>query len=125
MPSAFKEDPVTLATLANGAAMELFDSELTKVVENILDPNTEPDMVRKVTLEVKIKPDGSRRNAAVYVQVSSKTGPFKGAGTMFYFGKHQGKSFAVENNPDQGMLFDQPAKLVSMNKETGEAQQGE
>jgi hypothetical protein len=45
-----REDPVTLVTLANGAAMELFDSELSKVVENILDPNTLPDTVRKVIL---------------------------------------------------------------------------
>ena len=115
-----REDPVTLTTLANGAALELFDGELSKVVENILDPNTEPDTVREVVLKVKIKPDASRKNAAVYVQVSSKTGAFKGAGTMFYFGKHQGKAFAIESNPDQGKLFDQPAKLVTIYKETGE-----
>lgn len=114
------EEPVTLATLAGGAAMELFDNELAKVVENILDLNTEPDQVRKVVLEVRLKPDGSRKNAAVYVQVSSKIGPFKGCGTMFYFGKHKGRAFAIESNPDQGRLFDQPAKLVNINMETGE-----
>jgi hypothetical protein len=123
MPT-FKEDPVTLATLANGAAMELFDNEMSKVVENVLDPNTEPDTVREVCLKVKIKPDSSRKNAAVYVQVSSKTGAFKGAGTMFYFGKHQGKYFAVESNPDQGMLFDKPATLININKDTGEINNG-
>ncbi len=115
-----KEDPVTLVTLANGAAMEIFDSELSKVVENILDPNTDPKAVREVTLKVRIKPDASRKNAAVVVGVTSKTGAINGCGTQFFFGKKGGKCFAVENNPDQGHLFDQPAKLVNINKETGE-----
>jgi hypothetical protein len=114
------ESPVTLSSLAGGKAMELFDAELSKVVDNILDPNTLPDTIRQVVLEVRIKPDASRRNAAVGIAVTSKTGPFKNASTMFYFGKHQGRAFAVENNPDQGMLFDQPAKLININERTGE-----
>jgi hypothetical protein len=114
-----QETPVTLYTLANGAAAELFEAELQKIIANILDPNTDPIAVREIDLRVKIKPDNERRAGAVSVQVISKTGPTKGVGTMFWFGKKQGQFIAVENNPQQGILFDQN-KPVAVNFQTGE-----
>ena len=118
------EIPVTLSSLANGAAMELFDEELAKVVENVLDPNTDPQLVREISLKVKIKPDESRRMAGVVVQVTSKTGPYKGVGTQFWFGKKGGRCFAVENNPAQGELFENAPKPTAVNFKTGEVADG-
>lgn len=37
------EEIVTLASTGNGAAMELFDHELKRVISNIGDPNTTND----------------------------------------------------------------------------------
>ena len=116
------EIPVTLYTLANGAAAELFEAELERIVANIQDPNTEPDAVREINLRIKIKPDNERRAGAVSVQVISKTGPSKGVGTMFWFGKKQGKYIAVENNPQQGVLFDQN-KPMRVDFQTGEVKE--
>ena len=115
-----EEQPVTLFTLANGAAAELFDEELAKVVSNVLDLNTEAETVREINLKVKISPDDSRRMAAVSVQVTSKTGPIRGVGTQFFFGKRAGRCFAVESNPQQGQLFDKPAKPTEVDFQTGE-----
>ena len=33
-----KEEALTLANLGDGAAVELFDTELSKVLKNIMDP---------------------------------------------------------------------------------------
>lgn len=41
---------VSLENIGRGAALERFDVELQKVLENVLDPNTKPTATRKVTL---------------------------------------------------------------------------
>lgn len=43
---------ISLATLNKGAAIELFEQELKRVIENIADPNVEPTAKRKITLTV-------------------------------------------------------------------------
>jgi hypothetical protein len=54
------EPSVSLQNLGGGAAIELFDLELQKVLENISDENTRPAVVREITLKVKIKPGDDR-----------------------------------------------------------------
>lgn len=63
---------MNLDTLQGGAARELFEIELQKVLRNIADPNTKPDAVRKLTLEVTIKPNEKRSMLYVAVKASSK-----------------------------------------------------
>ncbi len=118
------EEMVTLFSLAGGGAAELFDSELQMVVENILDPNTDAKAPREVCLKVKIKPDDARRMGAVSISITSKTGAIKGLGSVFYFGKKGGRCFAVENNPQQGQLFDKVAKPTEVDFKTGEVRNG-
>lgn len=66
------EVKLNLDTLQGGAARELFEIELQKVLRNIADPNTKPDAVRKLTLEVTIKPNEKRSMLYVAVKASSK-----------------------------------------------------
>lgn len=66
------EVKLNLDTLQGGAARELFEIELQKVLRNIADPNTKPDAVRKLTLEVTIKPSEKRSMLYVAVKASSK-----------------------------------------------------
>ena len=113
-----EESPVTLFNLADGAAAELFDEELSRVVANILDPNTDAECVREIALKIKIKPDSDRGMGSVAVQVTSKMGPVRGVGTRFFFGRKAGKFIALENNPKQ-LTFDDNLKAV-VNIRTGE-----
>lgn len=117
MPNS--DEPVTLVSLSNGAALELFDEELSKVIADILDPNTEAVTVREINLKLRIKPNEDRRRGVVGLQVTSKLGPQKGVGTEFFFGKRAGRCVAVESNPDQ-LSFDKKWGVVNMNTETGE-----
>src|SRR5207244_5955141 len=92
---------VSLATLAGGAAVELFQKELDQVVRNIADVNTDPKAAREINLKVKITPSDERDVGDVIVTCASKLGPIKGVRTAFYFGRLRGRLVAVENNPRQ------------------------
>jgi hypothetical protein len=98
---------VTLTNLADGAALELFQSELDKALRNIADPNTDATASRKVTLEITFAPDENREMGEVRVKASSKLAGLKGAKTKVYFGRHQGQLVATEWNPKQAGLFDE------------------
>lgn len=105
-------EDVTLATLGNGAAVELFETELFKVLDNIEDPNTKPDSVREITLKVSIKPNDRREKAIVAIQVKSKLAPVSPFGSMFFFGRKGGRLTVVESNPQEPPLpFDNIRKV--------------
>lgn len=95
---------VTLETLGNGAAAELFDIELQKVLENINDYNTKSDTIRMITLKVAIKPNDQRDSAIVGIQVESKLAPTNPYGTIFYFGHENGKMKVLETNTTEQKL---------------------
>lgn len=104
-------DTVSLDNLKGGGVRQLFDEELDKVLENIMDPNTEADAVREVTIKVKIKPDKDRSTAAVAIIPSSKLAPAVALGTRMFFGKKGGKYLAFEHDPEQMALPMDPADV--------------
>lgn len=104
------EQPVSLVTINGGAAVEAFDDELRKVLDNIGDPNTKPDFTREVTLTVKISPDEQRRYADVIITAKSKVAPTRESSTLFWLGKDPKtkKVFASERNINQMSIDDIP-----------------
>lgn len=99
------QQSVSLANLAAGAAVELFDEELRKALANILDPNTEAESTRTITLKVTIKPNDLREMGAVAIEATSKLAPYKGTGTQIYIGSKGNDPVAFEWNPKQTSLF--------------------
>jgi hypothetical protein len=91
---------VTLATLGRGAAIERFDDEFKRVLENILDPNT-ADGARAVSLKVTILPNEERTSAALAISVSSSVRGPKAVPTMIFIGMDRGEAVAFEHNPEQ------------------------
>jgi hypothetical protein len=100
-------DVVTLATIGDGAAGELFQAELDRILKNIADPNTDPKAKREITLKVTVAPDESREMAAVLIKCTSKLAGLKGHQTAVFFGRSAGQLVAVESNPKQKGLFDE------------------
>ena len=96
---------VTLEKLAAGAAGELFELEMTRVVRNIADLNTSAIAARKITIEVEIKPEDSREKAAITVRCNSKLAPTRPATSLIFIGKVGNTPVAVEHNPRQQDLF--------------------
>ena len=70
------ERPIkSLSDLMDGGLEERFNQELTKVWQNVYDPNTNPTAARKVVMEVKIVPKERRDSVQFHVNVSSKLAP--------------------------------------------------
>lgn len=98
---------VTLDNLGGGALAELFQTELARVLANITDPNTDEKTKRTIVITVALKPK-DRGVADVELTCSAKLAPIAKVSTQVFMGRHQGKLMAVENDPRQSSLFDQP-----------------
>ena len=61
----------SIMQMAKGAFNERVDYEMTKVIDNILDPNTKATAKRKITLTIELTPDDERENIGVAVQAKS------------------------------------------------------
>lgn len=99
-----QEQFVRLDSLGQGAAIEKFEDELNRVLENILDPNTKPTVTRSVTLTVTVKPDEDRSFANTLIEVKSKLAPSRAVGTAIYIGRHGGRAVATERDTRQMTL---------------------
>lgn len=99
---------VTLDTIGSGALGELFQAELARVLANIADPNTDDKTSRSITMKVAFKPNRDRDEADVEITCSSKLAGIMKVSTHLFVGRQAGKLVAVENNPKQDGLFDQP-----------------
>lgn len=97
---------ITLANLGGGAAVEKFEDELNKVIENILDPNTDPGAKRSIRLDVTIKPTSDRKFGQVDIVAAAKLAPAIAFETQAFFGRVQGELVAYEDNPRQTTIED-------------------
>jgi hypothetical protein len=95
---------ITLASIANGAAEELFADGLAKVLANITDPNTDHKKGRRITLTFDFWTDEDRRVGDVEIACALKLAAVKGVNVPIYIGRHEGALMAVEG-PKQDDLF--------------------
>ena len=95
-----ESDLTSLDNLGGGAAVERFNDALSRVIENIMDVNTD-DKAREITLKVKLKPNASRQRCDVIYAVSTKTSPAEALTTTLYVGKAGGDFIASEYDPKQ------------------------
>jgi len=115
-----EEVMVTLATIANGAALELFERELSRVIENIADVNTDWKAKREIHLKVTIMPDEGRGLAVTALQVTSKLAGVKPVATVVYFGRKDGQPVAVTHDFAQPNMFeDRRSTVVPLHAVTG------
>ncbi len=98
----FKLDQIGL-----GAVSERFEDEMVKVIENVLDPNTDVKKAREITIKLKVKPyPEDREMCEMEAIVSSKLAPTKTLISTLHVGMSEhGEVNAVENVPQQGGLF--------------------
>lgn len=112
---------VTLETLARGAVIERFTDELVAVADNILDPNTDAEAVREITVKVKFKPDKHRKMAAATIHVDSKLAAPSAVGTSVFIRKSMSGALEItEFNPDQPNMFETDETLSRIKREQGE-----
>lgn len=111
---------LSLSNICGGAVEEVFQRELDLLLKNIADVNTNPEAVRSLTLDFKIKPFKDRSGAQVEFVCKSKTaGVEPQKGTMFL--QRTGNSLAaLAHNPQQARLFQptDPAPAPDPEKKT-------
>lgn len=77
---------IDLNHFAEGALAARFNEELLKVLENIADPNTEPNKNRSITVTVNIHGDENRDVVNASVVAKSKLLPSKEVNTKILMG---------------------------------------
>lgn len=71
----------SLLQMAKGAIQERVDYEVSRVVDNILDMNTEAKVKRKVTLTITMTPDEDRQVVKIEAAAKSTLAPVTPVGT--------------------------------------------
>ena len=71
----------SILQMAKGAIQERVDYEVAKVIDNILDMNTDPKTKRKITLTIELKPDDNRQFIALSASAKSTLAPVVPIGT--------------------------------------------
>lgn len=74
----------SLLQMARGAFEEVFDAEMSKVLDNILDPNTKATAKRKLSLTFIFTPDDNRQTIGVSLNIKPSLEPTNPVVTSLY-----------------------------------------
>lgn len=91
----------SILQMARGAIQERVDYEVGKVVDNILDLNTEAGAKRSITLKIELKPDENRQYIKISASATSKLAPVIPVGTTLGIASdpNSGEMILVESTP--------------------------
>lgn len=74
----------SILEMCSGAFKERADYEMKRMIDNILDPNTDPTAKRKIQITLELRPDAERTNVAVACSAKSTLAPTNPVMTMLY-----------------------------------------
>lgn len=77
------DNRVSILQMAKGAIQERVDYEVGRVVDNILDVNTEPTAKRKIVLTIEMQPDEDRYTIKMKASAKSTLAPTVPVGNTF------------------------------------------
>lgn len=82
---------LTVENLCGGAVQERINRAIKQVVDNILDPNTDPKKKREIDLKLIFSPnEDDREDVSVEARVTTKTASEQGVTTQLYISKDPG-----------------------------------
>lgn len=95
-------EKASILEMARGAIMEQVNGEVGKIVDNIIDPNTEPKKKRSLVLTVEFVPSADRSVVAVSASAKCKLQPANSIQTSLYVGVDgkTGEVIATEMTPN-------------------------
>ena len=77
-------DKKSILEMAMGAFQERADYEMSKIIDNILDPNTNATKQRTLTVTIEITPDSESQSLRVHTTTKSKLEPTNPVATALY-----------------------------------------
>jgi hypothetical protein len=99
---------MNIANIANGALIEQVDVEIARVLDNIMDPNTETKKKRKITIVLQFECNDDRDISDVTFVTKSVLAPQRPISARIAFDKNSsGKIIAEElrKNQMKGQLY--------------------
>lgn len=95
-------EKASILEMARGAIMEQVNGEVGKIVDNILDLNTEPKKKRQLVVTVEFMPSADRSVVNVTALAKSKLQPANSIQTSLYVGMdgNTGEVIATEMTPN-------------------------
>jgi hypothetical protein len=76
-----------LSKIKDGALQEKFEREMSKVLDNLLDQNTDPTKKRKVQINIEFVTDKERELMKTQIEVKSTLAPQNPVFTNILFGE--------------------------------------
>lgn len=112
---------LTMSTVNNGAAEELFQRELTEVMKNIDDPSTTAKEARKITVEFTFIPNEQREMGVLEISAKAKLVSAKSLGSTFILQNNGQQLIPWEHNLHQPTLdFSNVSKIDGKARAAGE-----
>jgi len=90
------EERCSIATMADGAAIQMVDEALEHAYANIRDPNTDAKQKRVIDLKITLTPDAEREIVVVDLECSKKFANDRPVGAKLMLGMEQGVLVAEE-----------------------------
>jgi len=90
-------EKISLETLGEGVVEEIFGREFVKVLENVLDINTEAKKKRTITLKFTFEPNEDRNMMRIWVDPGSTLAPQTGYASQAFIGREDGVAVAKEH----------------------------
>lgn len=78
---------ISLDRLCGGALLERFTMEMGKIGRNIMDPNTDPEKNRTLTIKLTFKPDKGRKGIKTSIATNISLAPLLADETMLLIGQ--------------------------------------
>lgn len=84
-----------LSEIAEGGLQEKFDHEIKRVIDNILNPNTDAKRKRKVNITISLTPSENRDTVNIDTEVKSTLVPENGVSTTLLVGRDAKQQLAA------------------------------
>jgi hypothetical protein len=102
---------INIGNINEGAAIDAFDLELRKVLENIADLSTVATATRSITLKVDFKPESDRCKVHTEFSISAKLAGIEKHVSKIYVAKSDdGALVALDADPRQMPLWATPKR---------------
>lgn len=118
---------ISLDSLCSGALNEKINMDLAKIGHNIMDPNTDPEKARKLTITLTFKPDKSRQMIKTLVESKVSLAALEAAETVLMIGQdiHTGRVEISEygnNHPGYHVVGDAESKQEPFDQERSDVE---
>lgn len=113
---------ITLEKFAGGVLKEKFNTELQKVLDNIVDPNTDFKKTRKISLEIVFKANEDRDLAEVDIKSKATIVEAKATTTKVLIGKDL-ETGRVEASEFKNQVAGQLVMDIPDSEETNETEE--